>query len=174
MRHIPFAAFSTVLVYALTACSDRPSLVEPATVAPPTAIAATQGRPTDVDETPFTVNYCSFPIEVVLSGKGKTIELPGGRSILTSPGLTATLTNLNNQNREVINITGASHLRTLGNGNVEIVLTGRNVVFDTQDPGLPNLILAIGRFSEVVDAQGNFVQTLQGKGQLIDLCALLA
>lgn len=173
MRHIAFAAFPTVLVCVLAACSDRPSLLEPAAVAPPIVIAAAQGRPTDVDET-FTVNYCFFPIKVVLSGKGKTIELPGGRSILTSPGLTATLTNLSNQNREVINITGASHLRTLENGNVEIVLTGRNVAFDTQDPSLPSLILAIGRFSYVVDTQGKLVQTLQGTGQLIDLCALLA
>ncbi len=174
MRHIAFAAFPAMLVCALAACSDRTSLVEPATVAPPMTIAASQGRPTDVDETPFTVDFCAFPIEVVLSGKGKTIQLPGGGTIVTSPGLTATLTNLDNQNRQTFVITGSFHQSILTNGNVETVATGRNVLFDPQVPGLPGLVLAVGRFSWVVDSQGNLVQPLRGTGQLIDLCARLA
>ncbi len=171
MRHIAFAAFPAVLVCALPACSDRPSPAEPASVAPPIAIAAAQGRPTDVDETPFTIEDCDFPIRVVLSGKAKTIELPGGRTIFTSPGLKATLTNLNNENQKTVGITGALHQRILQNGDVETVATGRSILFE---PIVAGLVLAIGRFSFVFDEEGNLVQPLQGKGQLIDVCELLA
>lgn len=174
MRHTAFAVIPTVLIYALTACSDRPSLVGPTAAAPPLAIAAARGAPTPVDETPFTVDYCGFPIDVVLSGKGKMISLPGDRTILTSPGLTATLTNPANNKQEAIVITGSFHVRTLKDGNVETVVTGRNILFSDQVPGLPGLVLAIGRFSWIVDGGNSLVQDLQGTGQLIDLCALLA
>src|SRR4051794_23245440 len=108
MRHLVIAAFPAVLVCALTACSDRPSPAEPASTAPPRAAMA-QGQPTEVDETPFPVPFCGFPVEVVLSGKAKTIELPGGRMIITAPGLKVTLTNTANRNQETLNITGALH-----------------------------------------------------------------
>jgi hypothetical protein len=170
MRHLAIAVFPAVLVCALTACSDQPSPAEPASTAPPRAAMA-QGQPTDVDETPFPVPFCGFPVEVVLSGKAKTIELPGGRMIITAPGLTVTLTNPANGNQETLNITGALHQRTLENGNVEIVSTGRSALFE---PVVPGLVLIIGRFSYVLDAAGNLVQPLQGNGQLIDVCELLA
>jgi hypothetical protein len=38
---------------------------------------------------------CAFDVRLDLSGKVSTITLPGGRFIFTSPGLHATLTNLN-------------------------------------------------------------------------------
>jgi len=172
MRHIAFAALPAALVFAFTACSDRPSIAEPAAGVP--SIRMAQGKPADVDETPFTVTNCGFPIEVVLSGKGKMITLPGGRTILTSPGLTATLTNLGNNNRRTIVITGSFHHRILKNGNIEIVASGRNVLLDPQVPGLPGLVLAVGHYTWVLDGQGNLVQPLEGTGQMIDLCALLA
>ena len=168
MRHLAIAAFPAVLACALTACGDRPSPAEPAGTAPPT-VSAAKGRPTEVDETPFDVPFC---VEVVLSGKAKTIELAGGRTIITAPGLTVTLTNPANGNQETLNITGALHQRTLENGNVEIVSTGRSALFA---PTVPGLVLVIGRFSYVVDATGELlVQPLEGDGQLIDVCALLA
>ena len=171
MRHI---AFPAVLVWALTACSDRPSPVEPASVTPPRPIAAAKGAPTPVDETPFTVPQCGFPVIVQLSGKGKAIDLPGGRKIITSPGLNVTLTNPANGNQETFNITGALHQRILENGDVETVATGRGILFDPMVPGLRGLILVIGRFTYVVDQENNLVQPLQSTGQLIDVCALLA
>ena len=67
MRHLAIAAFPAVLVCALTACSDGPSPAEPASTAPSTAAMA-QGRPTEVDETPFDVTFCGFPVEVVFRG----------------------------------------------------------------------------------------------------------
>ena len=150
---------------------DRTSPAEPTSVAASMASASARGRPTDYDETPFTVEFCGFPLEVVLSGKAKTIELPGGRMIMTAPGLTVTLTNPANGNQETLNITGALHQRILENGDVEIVSTGRSALFA---PAVPGLVLIVGRFTFVVDAEGNLVQPLQGTGQLIDLCELLA
>jgi hypothetical protein len=171
MRHI---AYPVVLVWALAACSDRPSPAEPVGAVTPQAIAAAQGRPTEVDETPFTVPQCGFPVVVQLSGKGKTIDLPGGRRIITSPGLHVTLTNPANGNHETFNITGALHQRTLEHGDVETVATGRGILFDPMVPGLRGLILVIGRFTYVVDPENNLVQPLHSTGQLLDVCALLA
>jgi hypothetical protein len=52
---------------------------------------------------------CAFPFRLELNGKADTITLPGGRFIFTSPGLKATLTNLNTPTKSVtLNITGAS------------------------------------------------------------------
>jgi hypothetical protein len=97
--------------------------------------AEAQGRPIDVDLT-FPIENCGFTILVELSGKSKTKVLPGGRATSTSPGLTATLTNLGNGNQETLVITGAFHQRNLENGDVETVATGRNALLDPTVPGL--------------------------------------
>ena len=152
-----------------TGCDESQDLST--TPSEPVPIALAQARPIEVDETPFQVPFCGFPVLVVLSGKGKTIELGGGRTILTAPGLTATLTNLDNGNQESINITGAVHQGVLESGEVVQVFTGRNALFD---PIAPGLVLTIGRFSVVLDANGNVVQPLEGSGRQVDVCALLA
>jgi hypothetical protein len=176
MRHIAVLAFPAVLVGALTACSDRPSPLEPASAAPPIAIAAAQGRPTDVDVS-FPIENCGFTILVELSGKGKTIELPGTRTIAIAPGLTATMTNPANGKEETLSITGAFHTTVLENGQTVTVATGRNVLLDPTIPGFIGVFLTIGRVSWVVDAAGDLVNPdhpLQGPGKQIDLCALMA
>lgn len=134
--------------------------------------ALAQGQPSDVDES-FTIEgICAFPVLVELRGKSNTIELPGGRIIFTSPRLTATLTNLDHPaNHETLGITGAFHQTVLPNGDVELVLTGRNLLIGL-DPEA-GFVISIGRFSFVVDADGNIVQPLSGRGQLVDICALL-
>ena len=134
---------------------------------------AAQNRPQDVNETISLPagEVCAFGVELVLIGKTKTIELRGDRSIITSPGLDATLTNLDNPSKRVtLNITGVFHETTKGDGSLVAVVTGRNLLFDP-DAGF---VLAIGRFSFVFDASGNLIQPLRGKGQLIDVCALIA
>jgi hypothetical protein len=171
LMRVFLCTLATVLVAASTACNDGPSPAEPVPVAQARTMVAAQGPPTDVDETPFTVDFCGFPIQVVLSGKAKTIDLPNGSTIMTAPGLTVTLTNPANGSQETLNITGALHQRTLENGDVEIVSTGRSALFA---PAVPGLVLVIGKFSYIVDAVGNLVQPLQGTGQLIDLCELLS
>ena len=138
--------------------------------APHTSVAA-PNPPTPVDETPFTVEgLCAFPVQLELNGKSKTITLPGGRSIITSPGLDVTLTNMENTtNHTTLNITGASHISVLANGDVQTLVTGRNLLFDP----VAGFVLSQGRFSFVFDASGNLIQPLSGTGQLTDVCALL-
>jgi hypothetical protein len=113
---------------------------------------------------------CDFPLQLELSGKGKTIELPGGVFILTSPGLDVTLTNLDNGNQETFNITGSVSTTTEKNGDQVTTLTGRNFAIDPE----AGTVIAIGNFSFTFDKKGNLVQPLEGEGQLIDVCELLA
>jgi hypothetical protein len=143
-------------------------------VAVPIASAARQEPPFPVEqnfvlEAGAVFGRCDFPIQFELSGKGQTLALPGGRFIFTSPGLTATLTNLENGNQETFTITGALHQTTLENGDVVTVATGRNILGDPE----AGFVLAIGNFSFVFDKKGNLVQPLEGEGQLIDICGLL-
>ena len=99
------------------------------------------------------------------SGKAKTLQLPGGRFIFTSPGLTATLTNVESGEQETVVITGAFHQTTLENGDVVTEATGRNLLGDPE----AGFVIAVGNFSYVFDAEDNLVQPLQGEGQLIDV-----
>ena len=145
-------------------------------LAMPMALAQGQGgAPEDVEGT-IVVNpgdypgSCEFPFSLELSGKGKTIELPGGRLIMTSPGLNVTVTNLENQKQATFNITGALHQSTLENGDVVTVMTGRNFAIDPE----AGTVVAVGRFSFVFDAEGDLVQPLSGNGRLIDVCELLS
>jgi len=134
---------------------------------------ANPNPPVDND---FTVTIpagelCTFGVEIAATGKAKTLDLPGDRFIFTSPGLFATLTNLSDPSKKVqLNITGAFHQTTEPNGNVVTVSTGRSLLGDPQ----AGFVLAIGRFSFVFDAGGNLIQPLQGKGQLQDVCAMIA
>jgi hypothetical protein len=60
-----------------------------------------------------------------LAGKAKTINLPGERSITTSSGLDATLTNLSNPSKTAtLDITGAMHQSTTQTGDIATVATG--------------------------------------------------
>src|ERR687890_2050168 len=56
---------------------------------------------------------CEFPFSLDFSGKAKTIELPNGGFIFTSPGLDVTITNLDTpENQATFNITGSFHQTT--------------------------------------------------------------
>jgi hypothetical protein len=128
----------------------------------------------------FTVNpdnpggHCSFPLQLEVSGKGKTITQPDGSRILTSPGLDVTATNPQNGEQARFSITGTFFETTAENGDVTTVITGRNLLFDP-DAGI---VLLSGNFSFVFDAEGNLIKSFEdppaGNGQVIDVCALLA
>jgi hypothetical protein len=79
--------------------------------------------------------FCDFAIRDEGSQKEKTIELPGGRTLLIFPGAVATLTNLSNGNQETFRIPGSFHITTQANGNVEIVFTVPTSS-STHSPGL--------------------------------------
>ncbi len=146
-------------------------------VAAPMVSAQSQGgKPQDVDEEPIDLDSgavfgnCDFPVRLEYSGKAKTLQLPGERFILTSPKLTATLTNLDTGEQERVVITGAFHQTTLDNGDVVTKATGRNLLGDPE----AGFVVAVGNFSYVFDENGNLVQPLTGEGQLIDVCELLS
>jgi hypothetical protein len=108
----------------------------------PSSIGA-QGPPEDVSGVFTLEGLCDFPIEFDLSGKGKTIALPGGGFIMTSPGLHATLTNLSAPEHQVtLNITGSITETVLESGNVQRVHRGRNLFFDPST----GLLLLIGQW----------------------------
>ena len=148
-------------------------------VAAPTVLArsdnATAPEPVSAD---FIVmpgdpgGSCDFPIRLEVSGKGKTITLPNGSRIITSPGLFVTVTNLDTpENQTTLNITGTFHETTDPvTGDVTTRITGRNLPFDPER----GINLTIGNFSFVFDAEGNLLQSFEGEGQVIDVCELLS
>lgn len=70
---------------ALVACSDRPSIVEPRATAP---ALQQSGPPTPVEpgqfEDEISSEICGFPYLVEATGKLKTLDLPGWRTIVTA------------------------------------------------------------------------------------------
>ena len=136
---------------------------------------ASAAPPEPVDETPFPVEgICDFPLQAELSGKTKVKELPGGRTLSTSPGLRVTLTNLEEPTNQVTYvITGSFLLTELDDGNQFVVARGRNIVFGP-DVGM---FLTIGRFTFVgftADGATLALTPPEGNGRLIDVCAQLA
>lgn len=138
----------------------------------PYVTIAAPNPPTQVDETPFTVvGLCDFPLEVELSGKGKMIELPGERTLLTAPGLMVTITNIEDPNQHVtLNITGSYHQTLLDNGNTLTTATGRNIVFGPEG----GILLTQGKFTFIADPFGNTIDVLSTNGQVTDVCQLVS
>jgi hypothetical protein len=158
------------------------SVILALTMAAPTVLArsdnGTAPEPVIFD---FTVEpgaeggSCDFPLHLDVSGKGKEITQPDGSLIITSPGLDVTATNEITGEQARFSITGTFFETTdPESGNVTTVITGRNLLFDP-DAGI---VLLSGNFSFVFDAEGNLIKSFEdppaGKGQVIDVCALLA
>jgi hypothetical protein len=159
------------------------SVILALTMAAPTVLAQEEGPPNGGAPGPQSTTYsaediakipghCAFPMHIVVSGKIKTIGQGNGGIIITSPGAFATVTNVATGEQATFNITGSFHntLNTPEPGQVTTVVSGRNFLFDP----VAGTVLAIGNFNFVTDAAGNNVRPLDGKGQLIDVCALLA
>ena len=135
--------------------------------------------PNASDDDPASLG-CDFPVLYEPSGKGKAIFLPDGGFIFTSPGLYVTVTNFTNEVRGeslTYNVTGSIHgtPRPDDPNVVDYVITGRNLA---SDPA--GLFLNIGRFTytlrldPVTGQVIEIVEPQQGKGQAIDVCALLS
>ena len=169
------------------------SVILALTMAAPTVLARSVNgvAPEDVnpDSEPIIINAgdvpgsCAFDMRLDLSGKAKTIVLPDGAvvgvtSIGTSPGLDVTVTNFTNEVRGeslTFNITGSIFRtpRPDGSGIVDYVITGRNLALDPA-----GLFLNKGRFTFTLDESDpeniRIVTPQEGKGQAIDVCALLS
>ena len=113
---------------------------------------------------------CSFPVLLETDGKGKTIELPNGTFLATSPGLNATLTNTETGAQETYNVTGSVRTLPVKDGIAVTELRGRNLTIDPQ----AGFVVVAGNYSFAFDEEGNLVQPLSGNGQLIDVCEALA
>ena len=130
--------------------------------------ATSAAPPEPVDETFVVEGECDFPVLVEISGKAKIIEFDGN-TLTTSPGLRATLTNLDEPTNQVtVGITGTVRTKELANGDVVFVFRGRNLLFGPD----VDFILTIGRFTGSMTAAGEF-SPLTGKGRVIDICAAL-
>lgn len=119
---------------------------------------------------------CPFDVSVSLSGKSKLLQLPG-RTIITSPGAEATLTNTASGDSVTLKITGSFH-QTPSGANTVTVTTGRSLLLDT-NPLIPpgeavGLVLAVGRFTFTQDPGGLFLGPPTGQGQLVKVCDLIA
>ena len=142
--------------------------------------ALNPNKPEDVNATVVVDEFLlsksqDFPLEIVISGKSKTIELSDDRIISLSPGLNATLTNLDDpSNALTLNITGSFHQTTLEDGSVLTEYDGRNLLADPFiDDGEAGFVLAIGHFSTIFDNESNLVQPLEGQGQIVNVIDLL-
>ena len=142
--------------------------------------ALNPNKPQDVNATVVVDEFLlsesqDFPLEIVISGKSKTVELSDDRIISLSPGLKATLTNLDDpSNSLTLNITGSFHQTSLEDGSVLTEYDGRNLLADPFiDDGEPGFVLAIGHFSTIFDNEGNLVQPLEGQGQIVNVIDLL-
>ena len=133
----------------------------------------------DTDLTSPASFGCDFETRFDVTGKTKTIEQPDGSWIVTSPGFYVTVTNGVTGEALTFNATGSTHAtpRLDGSGIVDYVITGRNVALDPF-----GVFLNKGRFTyslrlDAPTPQGNLLEIVepqQGKGQAIDVCALLS
>ena len=128
----------------------------------------------NADPRTFASLGCDFDVGVVITGKSKTIELPDGGTITTSPAQNVTVTKQGTDEQVTFNITGVRFDSPPDdNGIVYSVITGRNLAFDPE-----GTFLNIGRFTFAIDTDEGevfpIVETQQGKGQAIDVCALLS
>ena len=155
MRHTRLAATVAAMIAAA-------GVAAPASASPPTDASASLDLPAGV--------ACPFPLRLDFTGKSKTINLPGGRMIITSPGLKVTVTNTASGRSVDLNITGAQQVITREDGATETVATGHNLLLDP----VAGFVHTSGRFSFVFDAAGNLIQPLQGQGTTTDVCAVLS
>ena len=141
------------------------------------AVSTARAPPVPVSSDPFVTDRCGFDVRITLSGKAGAIQLPGGDTIVTSPGLFATLSWVDDPQKQVtFNATGPYRVVVHPSGDQEYVLMGHNLVIHVRALGDPisGISLVIGRFTFVVDAMGQLVRELDGAGRRVDVCALLA
>jgi hypothetical protein len=135
----------------------------------PAPVGAQQSPPSPADATilfPGTFNFriCpSFDVRIDVQGKQGILTLPGGTTIVTSPALKATVTNLATGEQVDLNITGTTQISPTG----DQVFLGSNLVLRAVKFGDTTNTLAYvnGRFT---------FPPFSGVGTLTDICVLLA
>jgi hypothetical protein len=139
----------------------------------PAPVGAQEAPPSPVDATiffregvPGEFRICpSFDVRIDVQGKQGILALPGGTTIITSPALKATVTNLATGEQVHLNITGTTQISPTGDqvflGSNLVIRTVHNVPPDTTN----TLAYVQGRFT---------FPPFSGVGKLTDICVLLA
>jgi hypothetical protein len=137
--------------------------------------ASSAAPPGDVDVEDVTLPGCDFPVQADVSGKSKVIDLPSGQTLITSPNLRITLTNVTEPTNQVTYVITGSFLTTeQDDGNLDVEARGSNLIFGPE----VGIFLTIGQFTFTgFEAdEGVVVATTPptGEGSLTDVCAVLA
>ena len=119
---------------------------------------------------------CKYPVQLVVTGKSKFIDLPGDRFFIASPGQEVTITNLKTGEEATFLITGSTHAQVEADGTTEVTVTGLNVVLNPRESNseLPGIYLLEGNFNFALKADGTEERVFSGTGDVTDICALLA
>jgi len=137
----------------------------------PRASSAAPPGPVDVTT---TLPGCDFPVEAEVSGKSKVIDLDSGQTLITSPNLRITLTNVTEPTNQVTYVITGSFLTTERTyGNLDVEARGSNLIFGPE----VGIFLTIGHFTFIgFEDEGAVVAITPptGEGSLTDVCALLA
>ena len=137
----------------------------------PRASSAAPPEPVDVTT---ELPGCNFPVGAEVSGKSKEMVLPSGQTLITSPNLRITLTNLTEPTNQVTYVITGSFLTTeRPDGNLDVEARGSNLIFGPE----VGIFLTIGRFTFVgFEDEGAIVAITPptGEGSLTDVCAVLA
>ena len=137
----------------------------------PRASSAAPPGPVDVTT---TLPGCDFPVEAEVSGKSKVIDLDSGQTLITSPNLRITLTNVTEPTNQVTYVITGSFLTTeRTDGNLDVEARGSNLIFGPE----VGIFLTIGHFTFIgFEDEGAVVAITPptGEGSLTDVCALLA
>ena len=137
----------------------------------PRASSAAPPGPVDVTT---TLPGCDFPVEAEVSGKSKVIDLDSGQTLITSPNLRITLTNVTEPTNQVTYVITGSFLTTERTyGNLDVEARGSNLIFGPE----VGIFLTIGHFTFIgFEDEGAVVAITPptGEGSLTDVCAVLA
>lgn len=119
---------------------------------------------------------CKYPVQLVVTGKSKFIDLPGDRFFVASPGQEVTITNLKTGEEATFLITGSTHAQVEADGTTEVTVTGLNVVLNPRESNseLPGIYLLEGNFNFALKADGTEERVFSGTGDVTDICALLS
>ncbi|HEX5723297.1 MAG TPA: hypothetical protein VFZ06_11195 [Acidimicrobiia bacterium] len=156
-----------VLASLLSMLTAAPASAERPEVSPPESV--------EFDEL-FSAGFpCTFPMGAHLEGKQGAI-LFEDRAILTSPGLSATLTNLESGSTVALIIPGAFHDTILSDTRIQTKAVGRSILFGFFD-GQPGMFLTMGKIVfqwDVTDPLSFDVIESESPGTMIDVCEMLA
>lgn len=139
-------------------------------------VAAAPSEDVLLDITFKANQLCSYPVQLVVTGKSKLIELPGDRVFIASPGQEVPITNLKTGEEETFLITGSTHVELQADGTTEVKVTGLNVVLNPRESKSeePGIFLLEGNFTFALNADGTEERVFSGTGEVTDICELLA